>query len=319
MMLSSAMPGGTTERCRALGIAGLLTKPVTQSDLLDAILLAISEGTEASGEDNEAPLNGIPLPTSALRILVTEDNAINRAVATGILEKQGHSLVHAGNGREALRILEKASFDLILMDVQMPEMDGFEATHHIREREAATNRHTPIVAMTAHAMAGDRERCLAAGMNDYIAKPIRKEDLARVITAYGPAAAPGVPQTMAPSLADAEVSSVFTGEELLEVCDGDDELRRKLISLFNENTPEILDAIRESIARRDFPALARAAHKLLSSVGALGARRAQLLTARLEEQGQRDDFEGARESFANLEREINKIYAALADFVGGVV
>jgi CheY-like chemotaxis protein len=213
-----------------------------------------------------------------------------------------------------LRILEKTTFDLILMDVQMPEMDGFEATRHIREIEAGTNRHTPIVAMTAHAMAGDRERCLAAGMDDYIAKPIRREDLVRVITTHAAVAAPGVPQTVTPSPVEAGVSSVFTAEELLEACDGDDELMSKLISLFNESTPELLDAIRESIARRDGPALARGTHKLLSSVGALGARRAQILTAHLEEQGQKNELEGASKGFANLEREINKIYAALAAF-----
>jgi PAS domain S-box-containing protein len=319
MMLSSAMPGGTTERCRALGIAGLLTKPVTQSDLLDAILLAISDGTEASNEENEAPLNGIPLPTSALRILVTEDNAINRAVATGILEKQGHSLVHAGNGREALRILEKASFDLILMDVQMPEMDGFEATRRIRTIEARTNRYTPIVAMTAHAMAGDRERCLAAGMNDYIAKPLQKEDPLHVLADNCPAAVPRVSKSPAKPVPDVNMPSLFTRVELLEICDGDDELMGRLISLFNENTPQILDSMRESIAQRDGSGLDRDAHKLLSSIGAFGARRAQDLTARLEKQGQSDDFAGARKGFADLEREINKIYAALADFVGGVV
>jgi HPt (histidine-containing phosphotransfer) domain-containing protein len=135
-----------------------------------------------------------------------------------------------------------------------------------------------------------------------------------VITTHGPIAAPGVPQTVTPSPAEAGVSSVFTGEELLEACEGDDELVSKLISLFNESTPEILDAIRDSIDRRDGPALARGAHKLLSSVGALGARRAQILTARLEEQGQGNELEGARKGFANLEREINKIYAALAAF-----
>jgi PAS domain S-box-containing protein len=316
MMLSSGMPGGTTERCSALGIAGLLTKPVTQSDLLDAILLAIRPCGEPSGNKGTRDVDDTARASSALRILVVEDNLINRAVATGILEKQGHSLVHAGNGREALGLLEKATFDLILMDVQMPEMDGFEATRRIRAMEAGASRLTPIVAMTAHALAGDRERCLGAGMNDYIAKPIRKEDLLRVITTYCPD-----PATLGPKSAPPEESlpSLFTPEELLEACDGDEELMGRLIALFNENTPQILDAIREAIARQDGAALARGAHKLLSSTGAFGARRAQVLTARLEEQGGRDDFKGAREVFANLEREIDKIYFALADFAGSTV
>ncbi len=319
MMLSSAMPGGTTERARALGVAGLLTKPVTQSDLLDAILLAINAGGEMTPSER-APIVAESAPTtSPLRILVAEDNVINRAVATGILEKQGHSLVHAGSGREALRVLEEKIFDLILMDVQMPEMDGFEATRRIREMEARTNRHTPIVAMTAHAMAGDRERCLAAGMNDYIAKALQKEDLLQVLADNCPAAVPRVPKSPAKPVPNVNMPSLFTRVELLEICDGDDELMGRLISLFNENTPQILDSIRESIAQRDGSGLDRDAHKLLSSIGAFGARRAQDLTARLEKQGQSDDFAGARKGFADLEREINKIHATLADFVGVVV
>jgi PAS domain S-box-containing protein len=118
---------------------------------------------------------------SNLRVLVAEDNLINRAVATGILEKQGHSLVHAANGLEVLRALETDSFDLILMDVQMPELDGFQTTRHIREIEATSKCHIPIVAMTAYAMAGDRERCLAAGMDDYISKPVQKAELLAVL------------------------------------------------------------------------------------------------------------------------------------------
>jgi signal transduction histidine kinase len=122
---------------------------------------------------------------SRLRILVAEDNLINRAVATGILEKQGHVLVHATTGREAVEVFGDGCFDLILMDVQMPEMDGFEATRRIRELEEGTGVHTTIVAMTAHAMAGDRERCLAAGMDDYVSKPLRKEDLLRLLEGAG--------------------------------------------------------------------------------------------------------------------------------------
>ena len=120
------------------------------------------------------PTATLVLPTAPLnlRILLAEDNAINRALATGILEKRGHSLVQAENGREAVEAVAREPFDLIFMDVQMPEMDGFEATQRIRESEAPHGLHTPIVALTAHAMAGDRERCLAAGMDDYLSKPL---------------------------------------------------------------------------------------------------------------------------------------------------
>jgi CheY-like chemotaxis protein len=113
----------------------------------------------------------------SLRILLAEDNAVNQLLATRLLEKQGHHVATVGNGRAALERLEKETFDLILMDIQMPEMDGFEATAAIRKQEESTGKHLPIVAMTAHAMEGDRERCLAAGMDGYIAKPVRAKDL----------------------------------------------------------------------------------------------------------------------------------------------
>ncbi len=164
-------------------MASFLTKPVTQSDLLDAILIAISNNHPGAilGEPEKAVHADAQSSSSGLRILVAEDNLINRAVATGILEKRGHLLVHAANGREAVEALNRASFDLVLMDIQMPEMDGLEATRLIREMESVVGHHTPIVAMTAHAMAGDRETCLAAGMDDYISKPLRKEDLFKVL------------------------------------------------------------------------------------------------------------------------------------------
>jgi signal transduction histidine kinase/CheY-like chemotaxis protein len=186
MMLSSAMSTGAPARCRALGVSSYLTKPVTQSDLLDAILVALSKSSPSSSSSIPSAALGTRTKNEhnkkgPLRILLAEDNAINRAVATGILENLGHTLVRAANGREAVKAHRSGAFDLIFMDIQMPEMDGFEATRLIREMEAASGVHTPIVAMTAHAMAGDRERCLKAGMDDYISKPLRKEDILRVL------------------------------------------------------------------------------------------------------------------------------------------
>jgi CheY-like chemotaxis protein len=179
MMLSAAMPPGAAARCTELGIAGLLTKPVAQADLLDAIVAAKSG---LAAEKKRAPAASAPIRTSqGLRILLAEDNLINRALATGILEKRGHQLVHATNGCEAVSAAKDESIDLIFMDVQMPEMDGFEATRRIREEQSVTGRRTPIVAMTAHAMASDRERCLAAGMDDYLSKPLRKAEIMEVL------------------------------------------------------------------------------------------------------------------------------------------
>jgi signal transduction histidine kinase/DNA-binding response OmpR family regulator/HPt (histidine-containing phosphotransfer) domain-containing protein len=173
MMLSSSASAEDAERCRQLGIAAHLTKPVKQSELLDAIV------TVVAGETPPLPLDG---PASAaskrpLRILVAEDHPVNARVAAGLLEKWGHTVELAGNGKEALEALDRQRFDVVLMDVQMPEMDGFEATGAIRAREAGTGRHLPIIAMTAHALKGDRERCLEAGMDGYVAKPVQPGEL----------------------------------------------------------------------------------------------------------------------------------------------
>jgi PAS domain S-box-containing protein len=306
MMLSSAMPAGSATRCGALGIASWLTKPVTQSELLDAILLAINRNPEErTARGLETRLVPSAPSRSGLRILVAEDNPVNRAVATGILEKQGHLLVHAANGREAVEAFSDGAFDLILMDVQMPEMDGFEATRRIRELEEGTGGHITIAAMTAHAMAGDRERCLAAGMDDYVSKPLRKEDLLRALN--------GV--RIQENHSETGGRFLYSREQLLSQCDGDEELMSELVSIFRDHTPEIVQSIGEAVKKRQAPALATQSHKLLSSMGAFGADRARTLALRLEKHGQEQDFDGAKERIGELERETDKIYTALADFV----
>jgi PAS domain S-box-containing protein len=178
MMLSSVMPAGAAARCRELEVAGYLMKPVSQPELLDGILTALGGKSKWEPEGGTAQ---IPPVASGRRILLAEDNIVNRAVAAAILEKCGHSLVHAVNGREAVEAAARERFDLIFMDVQMPVMDGFEATRRIREAENILGRHTQIAAMTAHAMAGDRERCLNAGMDDYLSKPLDKVELLALI------------------------------------------------------------------------------------------------------------------------------------------
>jgi two-component system sensor histidine kinase/response regulator len=174
MMLPSMMRPGASKRCEELRVAGYFMKPVSQPEILETILLAIG-GTIATMSVIET--TPIVRAGGTLRILLAEDNFVNRAVAAAILEKNGHSLAHASNGTEAVEAAQREAFDLIFMDVQMPEIDGFEATRRIRTAEQGTDRHTPIVALTAHAMTGDRERCLAAGMDDYLSKPLKKEAL----------------------------------------------------------------------------------------------------------------------------------------------
>jgi CheY-like chemotaxis protein len=178
MMLTSASRSGDAARCRELGVARRLTKPIGQSELLDAILQAVGSNPQAvappSWPGTHPPLRERP---RGLRILLAEDNLVNQVLATRLLEKRGHHVQVAGDGREALEELKKADFDLVLMDIQMPVMGGLEATAAVREMEKGTGKHIPIVALTAHAVNGDRERCLAMGMDGCMAKPIRPEEL----------------------------------------------------------------------------------------------------------------------------------------------
>jgi CheY-like chemotaxis protein len=182
MMLTSGERPGDVARCESLGVAAHLLKPVKQSELYDAIVTAL--GVAASEDEIPQCFSAEPpCRRDRLRILLAEDSLFNQKLAVGLLEKAGHTVVVANHGKEAVAAWREGQFDLVLMDVQMPEMDGFDATADIRAAEANAGTHVPIVAMTAHAMKGDRERCLAAGMDDYLAKPIRASQLFETIDA----------------------------------------------------------------------------------------------------------------------------------------
>ena len=180
MMVPSGARPGETERCRALGLAGCLTKPVGEAELLTALMSA------AAPDRPEAAAAQVPQPVApderrSLRILLAEDNVVNQFVAKRLLQKMGHQVVVSNNGREALERHGAERFDLVFMDLDMPEVDGFEATRAIREQEETTGAHTPIVALTAHTLKSDRERCLAAGMDDYVSKPVEPAALLEAI------------------------------------------------------------------------------------------------------------------------------------------
>jgi CheY-like chemotaxis protein len=177
LMLTSAGQRGDAARCRELGIAAYLTKPVSQVQLIDAMRLALGRKSESATPPGLITRHSLPANPTELRILLAEDNLVNQKVACRMLEKEQHSVVIVGNGCEVLQALERHSFDLILMDLQMPEMDGLQATAAIRDQERSRGGHIPIIALTARAMAGDRERCIAAGMDGYASKPIRLADL----------------------------------------------------------------------------------------------------------------------------------------------
>jgi signal transduction histidine kinase/CheY-like chemotaxis protein len=197
MMLTSAGHKGDAVRCQELGVAAYLLKPIRQSELREAIarVLGADHHTGPIPLITRYSLHDEREPSAVLRVLVAEDNAVNQRLAVRMLEKRGHQVVVAGNGQEALEAIEKDTFDLVLMDVQMPEMDGFEATAVLRgrEHEKGDGVRLPVIALTAHAMKGDRERCLAAGMDDYLSKPIRPQELDAILEKYSPHAAAVTP------------------------------------------------------------------------------------------------------------------------------
>src|SRR5580700_59551 len=229
LMLSSSAQQGEHERCRQLGISAHLAKPIQPSELLDAILSALSlhasEPSEAHSKTQDETQEVLPQSNwrQGMKVLLAEDNAVNRTLATRLLQKHGHTVVVVENGRQALEALERETVDLVLMDVQMPEMDGLEATAAIREKEKKTGDHLPIIALTAHAMKGDREKCLAAGTDDYLTKPIRTADLFAAVERLTHAKT--IATAEATSAVNSPRASVFDNDAALRHVEGDRDLR----------------------------------------------------------------------------------------------
>ena len=312
MMLSSGARPGDRARCFELGISAYLTKPVKQSDLMDTImgvLASQSEGRKARPRKEATR----PSPGGRrLRVLVAEDNAVNQQVAAGMLERAGHEAVVAANGREALALLEKGAFDLVLMDVQMPELDGLETTEAIRERERATGGHLPIVAVTAHAMKGDAERCLAAGMDGYVAKPLQPRELAAAIESVVAPGAAGAPASAPPP-----PGGVVDFPRLLERVGGDRKALAQLVRIFRADSPKQAARIRKAIEESDAPALRSAAHAVKGAVSNFAAPAATEAALRLQRMGDTGHLAGAEGALARLEREIGRVFEALAEAAPG--
>jgi PAS domain S-box-containing protein len=308
MMLSSAVQRGDTARCRKLGIASYLTKPIKQSDLLDAILAALKPPPEAHPIRHARP-DRVENP-HPLRVLLAEDNPVNQRLVVRMLEKRGHSVALANNGKEALAAVDTEKFNVVLMDVQMPEMDGFEATAAIREHEQATGRHVPIIAMTAHAMKGDRERCLAAGMDDYISKPLQTRRLFEMMEAIVPDAPP--PAADEPMVLASPEAGEFDRNAALARVEGDEGLLREIVGLFFAQTPVLLAEIREAIRQGNGQNLERAAHTLKSSVGNFAAKRAFDAVLRLEKMGAGGDLRGAEAAYEELVDATHRLETGLA-------
>ena len=304
-MLSSGAGTGGAAQAETPDIALTLAKPIKQSELLEAIIAVLGRPADLATED------GFPVrpQSTRLRVLLAEDNPVNQLLARTVLEKQGHEVVVAQNGREALARVEVETFDVVLMDVQMPEMDGLTATRAIRDVEAGTGKHLPIVGVTAHAMKGDRERCLAAGMDGYVSKPIRPEALfaaiEEAVRSHPPAAAP---HAEAPSPAD---GVVLDATALVALISGDRQLLKELVDLFVEDSTRRLEEIRSSLASGDTESLHRAAHTLKGSAGSICGRRTAEVALRVEDLAQEGNLTEARLAYATLDEEVVKLQDAL--------
>jgi len=313
MMLTSAGQRGDAARCRELGIAAYLTKPIQQSDLREAILTAL--GNRSVERDRAALVTRHSLREARrnLRILLAEDNPVNQTLAIRLLEKRGHTVVVANNGREALAILENSAaggFDLALMDIEMPEMDGFEATAAIREKEKSSGKHLPIIALTAHVMKGDQDRCAAAGMDGYVSKPIHPDELFHAIDIHL-----GIPSAQIPCAVVNQIpAEVLDWATMLNCVDGDLELLHKLVEVFWEDCPRMLSDIRKALDARSSKALLSAAHALKGSLSYFGANSALQAALRLEILGRQGTLEGTENAFSELEEGLSRLKPALVEF-----
>jgi CheY-like chemotaxis protein/HPt (histidine-containing phosphotransfer) domain-containing protein len=308
MMLTAGGQRGDAVRCRELGIASYLTKPIKQSELLDAILMVLGRPLQEDAHSAPVTRHSLRESRQRLHILLAEDNAINQTLLVRLLANRGHTVVLAANGREVLAALQRQQFDVVLMDVQMPELDGIQATIAIRQQEQQTGAHVPIIALTARAMQSDQERCLSAGMDGYVSKPIRADELLAVIEGLLPATAP---EEVGGAM-DQHVAAVFDRTAALSHVDGDIALLREMVELFLADYPQQMAKLEEAIARDDSQTLMRAAHSLKGMVGIFAAKATYEAALRLEIMGQNGELVHARTAFAALADEMTRLVGVLA-------
>jgi len=315
VVLSSADDTALWSRCRGEGAAAFLRKPVTQSELLEALTQVLGQG---------APASEVPVATSAraedrpLRILLVEDNPFNQQVVAGFLARTGHQLEIAKDGQQGVERLGEQRYDLVLMDVQMPVMDGMTATAAIRERERTEGGHVPIVALTAHAMKGDRERFLEAGMDAYLPKPIDRDELLALVRAVGQQAAmeegAGLPDE---ATEGDEVLDPGVLRNLRQLEAGGHFAIAEFAQLYTSDSLQRLDALREALEAADWKLAQREAHTLKGNSRQVGARRLAVWSQQLEERAGEGNLEEARGVLAELEAELARVHHELAAFAAG--
>ncbi len=309
VMLTSSDRQGFAESAREAGITACLNKPIHQHKLLEAILATVTGNRH--GQDNPVTPPASKAPTRTLRILLAEDNPHNQRVAVLILAKFGHAVTVAANGVAAVDLLRETPFDLVLMDLQMPLMDGLQATAAIRAFEAGTNRRVPIIALTAHAMKEDENRCLAAGMDGYVTKPIEEAKLVQAINHSGVLGA----RTPAPRTEPARRSATIDAVAALARVDGDRAFLAEMATLCLTESTVLMREISDAVALDDGASLIRPAHSLKNWSGNFVAETTFASLRRLEELGRAGRLAEARAFLPDLEIEVGKFLAALAQFL----
>ena len=295
VMLTSGPRQGDQALAQQLRLAAYLLKPVEKFNLAGVLAHALG-GKMLVGEQTAIEVSKRP-PIRRLQILAAEDNAVNQRLISTLLTRLGHHVDLAGNGEEAINLYRRQPFDLVLMDVQMPVLGGLEATQRIRELELVTGKHVPIVAMTANALSGDKDKCLASGMDDYLAKPIQLNQLLMVLDRVASDGAvvyvpPTLPPTLIPAVNESR-HSVLDPHIAIERLGGDPSIYRQLIELYFDDRVNQLTAIEQSLQARDARKFERAAHSLKGVLASLGAEAARDVAYQLERAGKGEDWERA--------------------------
>jgi len=328
MMLTSGGQGGDVARCRELGLAAYVTKPLSQRALYQVVAQVIGAGAVAPDalaftprkDDSDMPgphaTDASPAPHTSLRLLLAEDNFVNQKLAVTMLQKRGHKVTVANDGVEALSLLERESFDLVFMDVHMPNMGGFEATAEIRRREKAHGLpRIPIVALTALAMTGDREKCLEAGMDAYLTKPISARDLFSVLTQLLPALAAGAGPVAAPRPAETVQRPALDLEQLRENMDDDEEMLQDIVGAFLRDHGNQLRELRQGLALGDEKSALRGAHTLKGLLLTLAAQPAADVALEVEHALREHDMKRASAGVPRLEGQLERLIPELQRLV----
>jgi PAS domain S-box-containing protein len=308
MLTSGGRPGDVARR-RHLRIAASLLKPIKQSELFDAIVTALGVAT-AEDESQQAIDGTYRVEMKPLRVLLAEDNPVNQKLAIGVLQRLGHDVILAHNGRQAVAAWQSQPVDVILMDIQMPEMDGIEATQEIRRMEQQSGRHVPIIAMTARAMKGDRERCLDCGMDEYLAKPIRIGKLLERLTQVVPDSVRPAPASTTTEMPPEDRLIDWT--QAMENVNQDQELMSDIFRAFLEDAPRQLDELQQAVERSDAAIVRRSAHTIKGALLAIGAPGPAQCAMQLETQGANNQLEQAAQTLPTLERLLEQVTRELA-------